>query len=69
MALRVWLPLNGSLENKGISDYPISIYQGQENYNANGKIGSCFYSNGVNTIKISNIIPDFYNYSEYSLSA
>jgi hypothetical protein len=34
-----------------------------------GKIGQCFNANGVNTIQINNIIPDFYNYSGYSLCA
>ena len=69
MALRVWLPLNGTLENKGISNYTINMFRGTETYNNNGKIGKCFYANGVNTIKILNIIPDFYNYTGYSLCA
>ena len=42
--------------------------RGSEVYNNSGKIGKCFYSNGVNTIKIKDIISDFYQYNEYSLS-
>ena len=69
MSLQVWLPLNGDLHNQGCSNYTIGIARGSETYNNSGKIGKCFYSNGVNTLKITNIIPDIYNYSSYSLSA
>ena len=69
MSLLVWLPLNGNLNNQGLSNYNLSMFRGTEVYNNAGKIGKCFYANGVNTIKILNIIPDFYNYSEYSLCA
>ncbi len=69
MPLQVWLPLNGDLTNNGLKEYNLSMFRGTETYNASGKIGKCFYSNGVNTIKILNIIPDFYNYSAYSISA
>ena len=69
MSLQVWLPLNGNLNNQGLSNYNLSIFRGTEVYNDAGKIGKCFYANGVNTIKILNIIPDFYNYLEYSLCA
>lgn len=69
MSLQVWLPLNGDLHNQGLSNYNISIFRGTETYNNNGKIGKCFYANGVNTIKILDIIPDIYNYTEYSLCA
>jgi hypothetical protein len=69
MSLKVWLPLDGDLRNLGTSNYEISTFRGTETYNNNGKIGKCFYSNGVNTLKIINIVPDIYNYSAYSLSA
>ena len=69
MALQVWLPLKGNLQNQGLSNYNLSMFRGTETYNNNGKIGKCFYANGVNTIKILNIIPDFYHYTEYSLCA
>jgi len=69
MALQVWLPLNGNLDNQGVKDYSLSIARGAEVYDNNGKIGKCFYANGVNTISIENIIPDVYNYTGYSLCA
>ena len=69
MSLQVWLPLTGNLKNKGATDYNLSMFRGSEVYNDSGKIGKCFHSNGVNTIKILNIIPDFYNYTGYSLCA
>ncbi len=67
MSLQVWLPLNGNLHNQGLSNYNISMLRGSAIFDNNGKIGKCFHANGVNTIKIENIIPDFYNYSGYSL--
>ena len=69
MSLQVWLPLTSDLHNQGLSDYSISMFRGSETYNNSGKLGKCFYANGVNTIKIYNIIPDFYNYTSYSISA
>ena len=69
MSLQVWLPLNGDLKNQGLTNYNLSMFRGTEVYNDNGKIGKCFYANGVNTIKILNIISDFYNYTSYSLCA
>ena len=41
MALRVWLPLNGNLDNKGLSNYTFNI---GSNYTLdnNGKIGQCY---------------------------
>lgn len=42
MALRVWLPLNGSLENKGISDIEPTI-MGSVPMTTDGKIGKCAY--------------------------
>ena len=38
MALRVWLPLNGNLENQGLSDINAS---GSLIYSDSGKIGKC----------------------------
>ena len=46
MSLRVWLPLNGNLENKGISN--ITFTNTATSYitvNTAGKIGSCFAFN------------------------
>lgn len=53
MALRVWLPLNGSLENKGISDY--EIRSANITIADDGKIGKCYSFNGSNSyINITN---------------
>lgn len=51
MALRVWLPLNGDLENKGISD--VTITNNGATVDDNGKIGKCYYFNGSSWIKIT----------------
>ena len=40
MGLRVWLPLTGTLENKGISNYNI-IKADTVTFSTNGKIGQC----------------------------
>ena len=53
MALRVWLPLNGSLENKGVSDY--EIRSANITIADDGKIGKCYSFNGSNSyINITN---------------
>ena len=44
MALRVWLPLNGDLENKGISD--ITVTNNGATVDNNGKIGKTYLFNG-----------------------
>jgi hypothetical protein len=46
LALRVWLPLTGTLENKGVSN--VTITNNGATINANGKIGSCYAFNGNN---------------------
>ena len=45
MALKVWLPLNGDLENKGISD--ISISTNNFSINNLGKLGKCYQGHGL----------------------
>ena len=40
MSLRVWLPLNGSLENKGLDD--ITVTNNGATIDNNGKIGKCY---------------------------
>lgn len=44
MGLQVWLPLNGSLENRGLNPMTFSYAGGSTGLatNTNGKIGSCF---------------------------
>lgn len=53
MGLRIWLPLNGNLENKGLSD--ITVTSTNTSIETNGKIGSCYSFNGSNSsLLISN---------------
>ena len=51
MALRVWLPLNGTLENKGVSN--VTVTNNGATVDSAGKIGSCYYFNGSAWIKIT----------------
>ena len=44
MSLKIWLPLNGTLENKGVSN--INIVNENATINTAGKIGSCYSFNG-----------------------
>ena len=60
MALRVWLPLNGSVENKGISDTTMS---GSPASWGNGKIGKCATFTGNVGNVIYNNTTD-YNYTD-----
>lgn len=45
MSLQVWLPLNGSLENKGIEGN--DLINNGATVNNNGKIGQCYYFDGI----------------------
>lgn len=45
MALRVWLPLNGNLENQGLSNYKFN--NNGATISNNGKIGSCYSFDGT----------------------
>ena len=50
MALQIWLPLNGNLENKGIMDISFSSYLSETGLtiNSNGKLGgSCYERTAV----------------------
>ena len=62
MSLRVWLPLDGSLENRGISDIEI-INNGATIIN-NGKIGQCYNFNGS-----SYCYENTYDWSNFNTSA
>ena len=64
MALRVWLPLNGTLENKGISD--VTVTSNGATVNNNGKIGKCYSFNGSSNYLYTTY--NFYNLT-YSISA
>lgn len=45
MSLQIWLPLNGSLENKGLMN--IQANNIDSTIDSNGKIGSCYSFNGT----------------------
>ena len=64
MALKVWLPLNGTLENKGISN--ASFSNNGASVDTSGKIGSCYSFNGGSNYLYSTY--NFYN-SSYSVVA
>ena len=51
MSLQVWLPLNGTLENKGLDT--VTVTNNGATIDSNGKIGQCYYFNGSSYIKIS----------------
>ena len=54
MGLRIWLPLNGNLENKGLDD--IVVTNNGATIDNNGKIGKCYSFDGTNDyINITNI--------------
>lgn len=46
MALLVWLPLNGNLNNQGLSD--VAVSNSGATVSDNGKIGKCYYFDGNN---------------------
>lgn len=57
MSLQVWLPLNGNLDNQGISQIPKLSFSSQS-WDTNGKLGQCLKIPKVvsNTITVSNLI-------------
>lgn len=63
MALRVWLPLNGTLENKGVSG--ITFTNNGAAIGSGGKIGQCYGFTGSQYLYSSY---NFYN-TTYSISA
>lgn len=53
MALQVWLPLNGNLNNQGLTN--VTVTNGGTTVDNNGKIGKCYAFNGSS--KITNTLP------------
>ena len=51
MSLRVWLPLNGTLENKGLDN--VTVTNSGATVDNNGKIGKCYSFDGSSYIKIT----------------
>lgn len=52
MALKIWLPLNGNLNNLGTRRPTIALV-GTPTVNNNGKIGQCYTFNGSNGISVA----------------
>lgn len=66
MSLRVWLPLNGSLENKGLDDI-IPVLTGAVAMDNEGKIGKCYkFGTSLGRITIPPTI--MRNYTECSVT-
>ena len=64
MSLQVWLPLNGNLNNQGLSD--VTVTNINTVVNNNGKIGQCYsFDGGTARLKIPNPIANGIN--EFSL--
>lgn len=61
MSLRVWLPLTGTLENKGASG--ITVTNSGATVNASGKVGSCYYFNAS-----SYLYENMYDWSNFNTS-
>ena len=65
MSLQVWLPLNGNLNNQGLSGYEMSV-SSSPSYTNNGKIGRAI-STGAFSLK-GNQIDKIFNNTELSIS-
>jgi hypothetical protein len=53
MSLQIWLPLNGTLINQGVSDLNFKINK-DLTLESTGKMGSCYSGNGTSSYLISN---------------
>lgn len=51
MSLQVWLPLNGNLDNQGLSD--VTVINNGATVSTNGKIGSCYLVNSGKRISFA----------------
>lgn len=55
MSLKIWLPLNGNIENQGLAD--VTITNNGATVDNNGKIGKCYSFNGSsNYVQLTNSI-------------
>ena len=60
MALQVWLPLNGNLDNQGLSG--ITVTNNGATIDNNGKIGKCYYFDGnAHYLQFSESVGDLYS--------
>lgn len=68
MALQVWLPLNGTLENKGLSN--VTITNKNSTVDNNGKIGKCYKNTADgNCISLDGYMTTLKTYQKYSMCA
>ena len=65
MSLQVWLPLNGNLNNQGLSD--IKITNNGATIDNAGKIGKCYYFNASSYLNETSYNWSTFNTSEFSL--
>ena len=62
MSLQVWLPLNGNLDNQGLSE--VTVTNNGATVDSNGKIGSCYLFNGNSYIQFPSItVPNDFSIS------
>ena len=54
MSLQVWLPLNGNLDNYGLSD--VAVTNNGATVDINGKIGSCYLINSDKKISFNSYL-------------
>lgn len=66
MSLRVWLPLNGTLDNYGCTY--VDVVNNNTTINNNGKIGKCYEFGTNKYIKLVDYANEFLTYNEFSLS-
>lgn len=60
MALQVWLPLNGNLNNQGLTN--ITVVNNGATVDNNGKIGKCYYFDGnAHYLQFSESVGDLYS--------
>lgn len=64
MALQVWLPLNGNLNNQGLT--PITFASGTPTYTT-GKIGQCLGSGSLSFTVSDNLIANLGTTNIYSM--
>lgn len=68
MSLRVWLPLDGTLENKGLSQ--VTATNSGATVNSAGKIGSCYQNDSAGDgIVLTDYMTELKTYSTYSMCA
>ena len=66
MSLKVWLPLNGNLDNQGLSD--ITVTNNGATVDNSGKIGKCYkFGTSSSYLELSNTMKDFTTEASLSL--